>query len=203
MQRNTNSNRIGRVNEELKRELSNIINYEVKNSNVTGMISVTKVKTSPDLKYARVSVSILNSKNIKQTLAGLKAASGFIRSRIAEKMNLRVTPEFVFELDDSLVYGEKIDRILELYIEKYYDDNDDKDTWFNKIKDLAGEMGYAKEVKEFKENPEKYEAHVGDVSTVLRVALTARTNTPDMYEIMKILGKERIKERFEKGLIEN
>ena len=113
MQRQTNSNRMNRVNEELKRELSNIINYEVKNSNVTGMISVTKVKTSPDLKSARISVSILNSKNIKQTLAGLKAASGFIRSRIAEKMNLRVTPELVFELDESLVYGEKIDRLLE------------------------------------------------------------------------------------------
>ncbi len=114
MQKNNNtSNRMARVNEELKRELSNIINYEVKNSNVTGMISVTKVKTSPDLKYARVSVSILNSKNIKQTLAGLKAASGFIRSRIAQNMNLRVTPEFVFELDESLVYGEKIDTILE------------------------------------------------------------------------------------------
>ena len=113
MQKQTGSNRMARVNEELKRELSNIINYEVKNSNVTGMISVTKVKTSPDLKFARISVSILNSKNIKQTLAGLKAASGFIRSRIAEKMNLRVTPEFVFELDESLVYGEKIDRILE------------------------------------------------------------------------------------------
>lgn len=114
MQKNNNtSNRMARVNEELKRELSNIINYEVKNSNVTGMISVTRVKTSPDLKYARVSVSILNSKNIKQTLAGLKAASGFMRSRIAEKMNMRVTPELVFELDESLVYGEKIDTILE------------------------------------------------------------------------------------------
>ena len=113
MQKNNGSNRMARVNEELKRELSNIINYEVKNSNVTGMISVTKVKTAPDLKFARVSVSILNSKNIKQTLAGLKAASGFIRSRIAEKMNLRVTPELVFELDESLVYGEKIDRLLE------------------------------------------------------------------------------------------
>lgn len=113
MQKQNNSNRMNRVNEELKRELSNIINYEVKNSNVTGMISVTKVKTSPDLKYAKISVSILNSKNIKQTLAGLKSASGFIRSRIAEKMNLRVTPELVFELDESLVYGEKIDRILE------------------------------------------------------------------------------------------
>ena len=92
MQKHTNSNRMARVNEELKREISNIINYEVKNSNVTGMISVTKVKTSPDLKYARVSVSIINSKNTKQTLAGLKAASGFIRSKVAEKMNLRITP---------------------------------------------------------------------------------------------------------------
>jgi len=110
---NGTSNRMARVNEELKRELSNIINYEVKNSNVTGMISVTRVKTSPDLKYARVSVSILNSKNVKQTLAGLKAASGFMRSKIAEKMNMRVTPELVFELDESLVYGEKIDTILE------------------------------------------------------------------------------------------
>ncbi len=113
MQKHTNSNRMARVNEELKREISNIINYEVKNSNVTGMISVTKVKTTPDFRYAKVSVSIINSKNIKQTLAGLKAASGFIRSKIAEKMNLRITPELVFELDESLVYGEKIDKILQ------------------------------------------------------------------------------------------
>lgn len=126
MQKHTNSNRMARVDEELKRELSNIINYEVKNSNVTGMISVTKVKTSSDLKYARVSVSIINSKNVKQTLAGLKAASGFIRSRIAEKMNLRVTPELVFELDESLVYGEKIDRILE-QVMKEIDQNKKED----------------------------------------------------------------------------
>lgn len=126
MQKHTNSNRMARVDEELKRELSNIINYEVKNSNVTGMISVTKVKTSPDLKYARVSVSIINSKNVKQSLAGLKAASGFIRSRIAEKMNLRVTPELVFELDESMVYGEKIDRILE-QVMKEIDQNKKED----------------------------------------------------------------------------
>ena len=109
---NNGTNRMARVNEELKREISNIINYEVKNSNVTGLISVTKVKTSPDLKYARVSVSVINSKNVKQTLAGLKAASGFIRSRVAEKINLRITPELVFEFDDSMVYGERIDNIL-------------------------------------------------------------------------------------------
>ena len=92
---------------------------------------------------------------------------------------------------------EDISKILDLYIEKYYDENDDKQTWFNKIKEVAGEMGYAKEVKEFKANPGMYKAHVGDVSTVLRVALTARTNTPDMYEIMQVLGKDRIAKRFE------
>ena len=92
---------------------------------------------------------------------------------------------------------EDISKILDLYIEKYYDENDDKQTWFDKIKDVAEEMGYAKEVKEFKANPGMYKAHVGDVSTVLRVALTARTNTPDMYEIMQILGKDRIAKRFE------
>ncbi len=95
---------------------------------------------------------------------------------------------------------EEINKILKTYIEKYYDDADDKQTWFNKIKDLTEEMGYCKDVKEFKANPGKYKAHVGDVSTVLRVALTGRTNTPDMYEIMKILGKERIAQRFEKAM---
>lgn len=92
---------------------------------------------------------------------------------------------------------EDISKILDLYIEKYYDENDDKQTWFDKIKEVAGEMGYAKEVKEFKANPGMYKAHVGDVSTVLRVALTSRTNTPDMYEIMQVLGKDRIAKRFE------
>ncbi len=112
MKKQNGNNRLNRINEELKREISNIINYEVTNSNVTGMISVTSVKISPDLRYARVYVSILNSKNIKQTLVGLKSSSGFIRSRVAEKINLRVTPELVFELDDSMQYGEKIDTIL-------------------------------------------------------------------------------------------
>ena len=91
---------------------------------------------------------------------------------------------------------ESIEKILKLYVEKYYDENDDKQTWFDKIKELSGEMGYAKEVKEFKANPGMYTAHVGDVSTVLRVALTKRTNTPDLYEIMQVLGKEEIERRL-------
>ena len=92
-----------------------------------------------------------------------------------------------------------INKILDLYMEKYYAPEDDKQTWFNKIKELAGEMGYAEEVKEFKANPGMYKAHVGDVSTVLRIALTGRTNTPDMYEIMGVLGKTSMTKRFEKA----
>lgn len=95
---------------------------------------------------------------------------------------------------------EDINKILELYLEKYYNENDDKQEWFDKIKELSGELGYAKEVKEFKTNPEAYKAHVGDVSTVIRVALTGRTNTPDMYEIMKVLGKDSIEKRLKMAM---
>ena len=109
---NKNTNRLGRVNEELKKVISEVINYELKNPSVTGMISVTKAKITPDLKYAKIYVSILNSKNIKETLAGLKKSSGYIRSEIAKRINLRITPELIFELDDSLEYGAKIDSIL-------------------------------------------------------------------------------------------
>lgn len=107
-----NEARLNRINEELKRELSKIINYELKNPNVTGMISVTRAKITPDFKYAKVYVSILNSKNTQKTMEGLKESSGFIRSQIAKTINLRITPELVFELDDSLDYGERIDSIL-------------------------------------------------------------------------------------------
>ena len=107
-----NQTRLGRIEEEYKKELSQIIGYELKNPNVTGLISVTKVKVTNDLKYAKVYVSILNSKNIKETIAGLKKSAGFIRSELAKRVNLRNTPELIFELDDSLEYGAKIDTIL-------------------------------------------------------------------------------------------
>ncbi|MBQ2938388.1 MAG: 30S ribosome-binding factor RbfA [Clostridia bacterium] len=107
-----NNNRIGRIDEEYRKELSQIIGYELKNPNVTGMISVTKVKVTPDLKYAKVYISILNSKNIKETMEGLKKSSGFIRSELAKRINLRNTPELIFEIDDSMEYGAKIDSIL-------------------------------------------------------------------------------------------
>lgn len=106
-----NNNRLSRVEEELKRNISNIINYELNNSNITGMISVTKVKVSPDLSRARVFVTMINS-NKKNNLAALKRSAGYIRREVAHRVNLRTTPELIFEFDESIEYGAKIDNIL-------------------------------------------------------------------------------------------
>ena len=97
---------------------------------------------------------------------------------------------------------EEIKNILETYINKYYNELDDKDTWFNKIKELCDELGYASNMKEYKENPDNYKGNIADVSTVIRVVLTSSSMTPDLYELMKLLGTTRIKERTSK-VIEN
>lgn len=107
-----NNNRLNRINEELRKEISNIISFELKNPDATGLISVTKVKITPDLKYAKVYISMLNSKSKEKTLEALKKSSGYIRTEIAKIVNLRITPELVFEEDDSMEYGMKIDSIL-------------------------------------------------------------------------------------------
>ena len=109
---NKKSNRMEKVNEEFKRKIGEIIDQDLKNPNVTGLISVTKVNTSSDLKTARVYISIINSKSKKNTLQGLKNATGFIRSELAKRVNLRYTPELIFELDETMEYGAKIDNIL-------------------------------------------------------------------------------------------
>lgn len=107
-----NQNRFNRVNEELKKQISSIIMNDIKDPHLTGLISVTKAKVTPDLKYAKVFVSILNAKNVKEDLAILKKSSGLTRSLLAQRMNLRITPEIIFELDDSMEYGARIDSIL-------------------------------------------------------------------------------------------
>ena len=94
----------------------------------------------------------------------------------------------------------EIKTILTEYVNDYFDINDDKDTWFNKMKDLAEKLGYAREVKAYKENPDGYKGHVGDISTVIRVSLTGRANTPDLYEIMQVLGEQEVKSRIERKI---
>ncbi len=97
---------------------------------------------------------------------------------------------------DKINDRDEIRNILNLYINKYYNELDDKDTWFNKMKLLCDELGYCSDMKEYKNNPDSYKGSVADISMVIRVALTTRTTTPDLYEIMKLLKTDRIRERF-------
>ena len=106
------NNRMNRVDEQIKEEVSKIIDQEMHDPSLTGLISVTSVKTTPDLRYSRVFVSMIGAKDQKENLAILKKSSGFIRTLLAKRINLRITPELVFEFDESIEYGAKIDRIL-------------------------------------------------------------------------------------------
>ena len=89
-------------------------------------------------------------------------------------------------------------ELLEYYIDNVYDEADDKQTWFNKIKEMCPKFGFASETKEYKKNPENYKGSVAHACEVIRVSVTNRTMTPDLYEILKLLGKDRIKERISK-----
>ncbi len=103
------SNRIGRINEEIQRELASLIRT-VKDPRVaeTGMVSVTAVETTPDLKYAKIYISVLDKSASAQTLKGLKSASGYLRRELGRALNLRNTPELTFVRDDSIDKGAHI-----------------------------------------------------------------------------------------------
>ena len=107
------SNRIGRVNEEIQREMSALI-PTVKDPRVAGagMISVTAVETTQDLKYAKIFVSVLDKSKNAQALKGLKSASGYLRRELGRALNLRHTPELTFFRDDSMAKGAKILEML-------------------------------------------------------------------------------------------
>lgn len=102
--------------------------------------------------------------------------------------------DFLYEFQ-KVTDKEEIKNILNTYFDKYYDSGDDKDTWFSKMKEMCDELGYASNMKEYKKNPEAFKGNVSDVATVIRVSMTSRSMTPDLYEILKLLGCERIKER--------
>ena len=94
--------------------------------------------------------------------------------------------------------SDDIKEILNTYINDYYDISDDKDTWFNKVKELTEKLGYTSDMKAYKENPDNFKGSVADVSTVIRVAVTTKSMTPDLYEILRLLGKDEILRRINK-----
>ena len=101
------NNRMGRINEEIQRELSSLIRT-VKDPRVTGMISVTAVETTPDLKFAKIYISVLDKSDCSQVLKGLKSAGGYLRRELGRSLNLRNTPELSFVQDDSIDKGAHI-----------------------------------------------------------------------------------------------
>jgi glutamyl-tRNA synthetase len=96
----------------------------------------------------------------------------------------------------KIIDKDEIKLILNTYFNEYYNESDDKETWFNKVKEVTEKLGYCANMKEYRKNPDAYKGNVADISTVIRVAITSLSQTPDLYEILKLLGKEKIMERI-------
>lgn len=125
------------------------------------------------------------------------------RKDIAKWNEIRDYTDFffdsLFEIKDRFpenVSPADTKEILTLY-KSIYSENDDPQQWFERVKALAGDMGFAQKPKDYKKNPELYKGHVGDISMVLRVAVTGKTKSPDLYSIMQILGRDRVIQRLD------
>ena len=106
------SNRIGRINEEIQKELASLLR-NLKDPRVQStMISITHVETTPDLRYAKVYASFLDESKANEALKGLKSAGGYLRRELGAALNLRYTPELVWALDDSITYGAKMLKLI-------------------------------------------------------------------------------------------
>lgn len=106
------SNRIGRINEEIQKELSALLR-NLKDPRVQDtMISITHVETTPDLRYAKIYVSFLQEERARDALKGLKSAGGYLRRELGQSLQLRYTPELVWEQDDSITYGARMLKLI-------------------------------------------------------------------------------------------
>ncbi len=154
--------------------------------------------------YDEELVKLLEDREYSLKVLGIERGNSKPRKDISKWSELKHAICYMYELNKKNTHFEyqkitdkcEIEKIINLYFEKYYNEKDDKEVWFNKMKDLAEELGYSREVKEYKANPDAYKGHVGDISTVIRVTLTGRCQTPDLYEIMQVLGKEEILRRI-------
>ena len=109
-----NSNRIIKVNDEIQKETAEIIRGELKDPRIGRLVSVVRVETTRDLKFCKIYVSVLgNEEEQESAFEGIKSASGYIRSQLAKRLNLRTTPELIFILDDSIEYGIRMSRLID------------------------------------------------------------------------------------------
>jgi ribosome-binding factor A len=119
------SNRIERINEEIQKELSALLR-NLKDPRVQDtMISITRVEATPDLRYAKIYASFLQEEKAKDALKGLKSASGYLRRELGRALQLRYTPELVWEQDDSITYGAKMLKLINSLEVSHDDDESD------------------------------------------------------------------------------
>lgn len=145
-------------------------------------------------KYKDYTINVLNiEREVERPRKDIESFSAVKREIGYMYDELFFNEEKTFERKDF--YSKEL---LEYYIDSVYDEADDKQTWFNKIKEMCPKFGFASETKEYKKNPENYKGSVAHACEVIRVSVTNRTMTPDLYEILKLLGKDRIKERISK-----
>jgi len=120
------SNRINRINEEIQKELSSLLRT-VKDPRVQDtMISITRVETTPDLRYTKVYVSFLQEEKVKDAMAGLKSAAGYLRRQLGNNLQLRYAPEIVWALDDSITYGAKMLNLINSLGVKHDEETDEE-----------------------------------------------------------------------------
>ena len=118
------SNRINRINEEIQKELSSLLRT-VKDPRVQDtMISITRVETTPDLRYTKVYVSFLQEEKAKEAMKGLQSAGGFLRRQLGSNLKLRYAPEIVWALDDSITYGARMLKLINSLEVKHDDEAD-------------------------------------------------------------------------------
>lgn len=148
-------------------------------------------------KYKDLTINVLNIEREQKKPRKDYACFSEIKNNIwymFDELYLNTERNYEFQ---NVTDKEEIKNIYNTYINEYYNKLDDKDTWFNKLKECTIKLGYSADMKEYKANPDAYKGSVADVSMVIRVVATTKSTTPDLYEILKLLSDEQIKTRIE------
>ncbi len=147
-------------------------------------------------KYKEYTTSVLNIEREQKKPRKDYACLSEVKNQIWYMFDELFT-DVNYEFAENLT-KEEINNVLNTYFNEYYNEADDKDTWFNKMKEMTDKLGYCSNMKEYKENPDKYKGSVADISNIIRVGVTSKSQTPDLYVILNLLGQERIKNRLSK-----
>ena len=148
------------------------------------------------VKYKDFSIGVFNIERVQKKPRKDYSCYSDMKNQIwymYDELYEKATKEYEFDVIND---KEEIKKILSLYLEKYFVETNSESEWFETLKDLSEEVGYAREVKDYKENPDTYKGHVGDISMVLRVALTTKSKTPNLYQIITLLGRDRVIKRI-------